>query len=55
MIFDIEEAFKKSGLRKSEFERIKRYCREEFKEDEMMYELHVIRAINALKKGYFDS
>ena len=55
MIFDIERAFRESGLTKDEIERIKRYCREEFNDDEMLYELHVIRAINAFKKGYFDS
>jgi len=53
MMFNIEEAFKKSGIGKEDIERIKQYCREEFSDDEMMYELHVIRAINAFKKGYF--
>ncbi len=53
MIFDIELAFRKSGLKKEDREQLKQYCREEFGDDEMMYELHVIRAINAFKKGYF--
>jgi len=53
MIFDIENAFRKSGLKKEDREQLKQYCREEFGDDEMMYELHVIRAINAFKKGYF--
>ena len=52
-MFDIEEAFRKSGIGKVDRERIMRYCREEFSDDEMMYELHIIRAINAYKRGYF--
>jgi len=54
MIFDIEKALKTSDLTKAQIEKIKQYCRKEFKDDDMMYELHVIRAIHALKKGYFD-
>lgn len=52
-MFDIEEAFRKSGIGNVDRERIMRYCREVFSDDEMMYELHVIRAINAFKRGYF--
>ena len=51
-MFDINEAFRKSGIGEDDRERILRHCREDFKDDEMMYELHVIRAINAFKQGY---
>jgi hypothetical protein len=54
MIFDIEKAFENSGLSLSQIEKIKKEIRREFPDDEMMYELHVIRAIDAFKKGYWE-
>lgn len=53
MMFDIEKAFENSGLSVSQIEKIKKGIRREFPDDEMMYELHVIQAINAFKKGYW--
>lgn len=53
MIYDIETAFKSSGLSVQEIEKIKRDVRSEFPNDDMMYELHIIRILNAMKKGYW--
>ena len=49
-MYDIDKAFRESGASKDEFEEILRYCREDFPQDEMMFELHVIRALMALKR-----
>jgi len=54
-MFDIETAFKKSGISKQQFEEIKKYCRIEFPTDDMMYELHIVRAILAQKRKYMES
>ena len=55
MMFDIETALKNSTFSRQEFEVIKKYCRIEFPNDDMMYELHVVRAILAHKrKGHTD-
>jgi len=53
MQFDIEKALKESGISPEDASRIKQYCRKEFGDDEMMYELHVIRTIKAFKEGNF--
>lgn len=45
--FDIEKATKESGLSEEIIEKIKREAREEFPDDDMMYELHVLRAIES--------
>ncbi|MHA2033549.1 MAG: hypothetical protein ACW99Q_29630 [Candidatus Kariarchaeaceae archaeon] len=53
MIYDVEAAFKKSGLSKAEIQRIKHQVRKDFPNDDMMYELHIIRILNAMRKGYW--
>ena len=53
MMYDIEAAYKNSGLTPEEFEKIKSEVRSEFPDDEMMFELHIIRILNAIKKGYW--
>jgi hypothetical protein len=53
MMYDIDAAFKSTGLTPEEFARIKQEVRSEFPNDEMMYELHVIRILNAIKKGHW--
>ncbi len=53
MIFDIETTFRRSGLSVKEIEKIKRRVRTDFPNDDMMYELHIIRILNAMKKGYW--
>jgi hypothetical protein len=52
-MYDIEEAFKGSDLTEEEFEKIKSEVRSDFPNDEMMFELHVIRILNAIKKGHW--
>ena len=49
-MFDIETAFKESGLPLSEIDRIKKEIRKEFPNDDMMYELHIIRLLKRMKK-----
>jgi hypothetical protein len=51
MMYDLKAAYKKSGLTKKEFEKIKSEVRADFPNDDMMYELHVIRILNAIKRG----
>jgi hypothetical protein len=53
MMYDIETAFNSSGLTKKEFEKIKSEVRADFPNDDMMYELHVIWILNAIKKGHW--
>ncbi len=53
MIYDVETAFRRSGLSPTEIQRIKRQVRKDFPNDDMMYELHIIRILNAMKKGYW--
>ena len=53
MMYDIEAAYKKSGLTEKEFEEIKSEVKSDFPNDEMMFELHVIRILNAIKKGHW--
>ncbi len=49
-MFDINKAFKQSGIGKKKFEKIKIEVRKEFPDNEMLYELHVIRYLESLKK-----
>ena len=53
MIFDIEKAFKNSGIARNDFNKILDEVRQEFPNDSMMYELHVIRCLHAFKEGYW--
>ncbi|UCE36194.1 MAG: hypothetical protein JSW00_11680 [Thermoplasmata archaeon] len=53
MMYNIDIAFKNSGLSAREIEKIKRDVRSEFPNDDMMYELHIIRILKAIKKGYW--
>jgi hypothetical protein len=42
----------KSGLSTAELARLEEQIRREFEGDEMMFELHLIRAIKAIKEGW---
>ena len=53
MMYDIKTAFRKSGLSADEIGKIKKEVRNEFPNDEMMYELHIIRILKAIEKGYW--
>lgn len=45
VMFDVEGAIKESTLPAPKIDRLKRGIRKEFPNDEMMYELHLIRAL----------
>ena len=49
-IFAIERLARESGLSKRELSEISKRVREEFPNDQLMRELHLIRAIKASKK-----
>ncbi len=48
-MFDIEKIAEESGLADEVIRRIREDVRQEFPKDEMMYELHVMRAIESEK------
>ncbi|GAH93022.1 unnamed protein product [marine sediment metagenome] len=50
-IFDLEEAKRESGLSAHQFAQLEERVRVEFEGDEMMFELHLVRTIKALKEG----
>jgi hypothetical protein len=51
-MFDYEKAAQAAGLSQGQLEELCRLVREEFPHDEMMYELHVLRACMAIQEGY---
>lgn len=51
-MFDLEKIKRESGLPTAELTQIEEEIRREFEGDEMMFELHLIRAIRAIKEGW---
>ncbi|OGQ04673.1 MAG: hypothetical protein A2W61_03695 [Deltaproteobacteria bacterium RIFCSPLOWO2_01_44_7] len=51
-MFNIEKELVGRGLSKNQIDEIKAQVRNEFPLDDMMYELHLVRLIDALQKGY---
>ena len=51
-MFDLKKAKKDSGIRKDTLILLEKKIREEFKGDEMMFELHFIRTLEAIKEGW---
>jgi len=51
-VFNLEEAKKESGLSAPELAQLEERVRREFEGDEMMFELHLIRVLKALKEGW---
>ncbi len=51
MIFDYETAAKRVGIGPDDLGRLVAATRREFPGDEMMMELHVLRAIQAIERG----
>ncbi len=49
-MFDIKKVAKEYGLSRGQIAKIKKEVRQEFPRDELMYELHVLRAI--MSKGH---
>lgn len=50
MLFDIEKLLKNSKLSDKQKENLLKELREEFPQDEMLFELHLIRAIEYYNK-----
>ncbi|MEW6231534.1 MAG: hypothetical protein AB1566_04350 [Chloroflexota bacterium] len=50
-MFDLERLKITSGLAPDIFARVEQKVREDFHDDEMMFELHLVRIIQALKEG----
>lgn len=48
--FDIEKAAKSTGITAADFNRLVKEVRQEFPDDEMMFELHLMRAIKTASK-----
>ncbi len=44
-MFDINKAVKDSGLSKKEVDNLKREIKKDYPHDQMLYELHMIRAL----------
>lgn len=51
-IFNLEEAKRESDLSVPELAQLEERVRQEFEDDEMMFELHLSRALKALKEGW---
>ncbi|MFQ5897863.1 MAG: hypothetical protein ACE5JN_06405 [Candidatus Methylomirabilia bacterium] len=51
MIFDYLTAAKRAGIPQNKLERLCAHVRSEFPSDEMMAELHILRAILAVERG----
>jgi len=51
-VFNLEEAKKESGLSAPELAQLEERVRREFEGDEMMFELHLIRVLKALKEDW---
>lgn len=54
-MFDLQKIKKESGLSLDELTRLNRKIREDFREDEMMFELHFLRTLKALEEGWITS
>ncbi len=51
-IFNLEETKRESGLSAPELAQLEERVRREFEGDEMMFELHLVRTLKALKEGW---
>ena len=49
--FDCEHAAREAGISDDNLEAIKQAMRGEFPDDDMLWELHVLRACNAVRDG----
>lgn len=50
-LFDYRAAARRAGVREEDLGRLCQLVREEFPDDEMMFELHVLRAVLAIESG----
>lgn len=51
-MLDIERILRKKGLTQQQIDLLKAEVRREFPNDDMMYELHLIRLVHSLMEGY---
>jgi hypothetical protein len=51
-LFDYRSAAQRAGISEEELDRLCQVVREEFPDDDMMFELHVLRAILAIEGGH---
>ena len=51
MIFDYHSAARRTGIKNVHLDQICHRVRSEFPDDEMMFELHVLRAVLAIESG----
>ncbi len=51
-MFDLEKIKRESGLKTDDLARIEVKIKEEFPEDELMFELHFLRTLKAIKEGW---
>jgi len=49
--FDCEKVASEANIPHQKLEKLRRLIRQEFPRDEMMYELHLLRACMAIKNG----
>ncbi len=52
MMFDLEILKRESGLTQDQLVRLEQDVRAEFPHDEMMFEIHLLRILEAIKKGW---
>ena len=50
-MFDLETVAQEAGISREDLETIKQAIRDEFPNDDMMWELHVLRACSAIRDG----
>jgi len=50
-MFDYRSAAQRAGILERDLDRLCRVVREDFPDDEMMFELHVLRALLAIESG----
>lgn len=50
-MFNVERLKKESGFSKETLKKIEDEVRKEFPDDEMMFKLHLLRVLSALKEG----
>ncbi len=50
-MFDLEQIKRTSGLTTDILALLERKVREDFRDDEMMFEIHLVRIIQSLKEG----
>jgi len=51
MFFDYQSPAKRAAIPKEKLERLSRHIRDEFLYDDMMFELHMLRAIHEVERG----